>query len=261
MGIELNAIFSRLNDYFGKQVVVSEDEIKVAVAGEVDKLDTQTRKKLEDQLQGDLKEVLVSSIVSAPISVYSPNLTSKRNYLGETFYHYPTHEFLAEELEKAFKRMTMIRSVDKLDVLHKVASALLIKSGYEVISSNCQKNPLGCRELTATKTDRKLVVFVLPSLNFAVDYAEGMDENQEYVIVVPIERTPAPFIQFCREKAEEFSGKKIQIWVVDHEKETVNPFLGYTHDDDLYRNFENAPLAARACRLYGVGKDLWVRSS
>jgi hypothetical protein len=115
--------------------------------------------------------------------------------------------------------------------------------------------------MIASKPGRnRLIVYVFPSVNFAAGCAAGMDSEQEYVIIVPTEKTPAPFIQFCRDKTDELSGKKVQIWVIDHERGTVNPFLGFTHDDDVYGSFENATFAARACRLYGVNQEFWVRS-
>ncbi|MDO8473163.1 MAG: hypothetical protein Q7T05_05020 [Dehalococcoidia bacterium] len=259
MASDLNEIFKRLNVYFARYRVVSEDEIASAVSDVVDKLDPETRKKLEGELRGDLKKVLTESIVSDPISVYSPNLTSKRNYLGETFYHYPTHDFLADELEEGFKRLMKIRNVTKLVVMEEVVVALLKKSGYDVEPETSGNNASG--RLTASKADKKLTVLILPSVNFAAEHAGSMDDAQDYVIVVPTDKTPAPFIQFCREKAEDFAGKKLQMWVVDTDKKTVNPFLGYTHDDDIHRNFENPKLAAFACRMYGVGRELWVRSA
>lgn len=259
-GNELNAIFRRLNEYFARYRVVSEDEIAMAVSAEVDRLDQSVREKLETELRGDLKRVLTESIVGEPISVYSPNLTSKRNYLGETFYHYPTHDFLAAELEEAFNRLTKIRAGGKLGSIGDAVSSLLKKSGYEVESEAAAEGAAE-RRLKAAKGERKLDVLILSSINVAGDYADKMDEARDYVIVIPTENTPAPFIQFCREKADDFAGKRLQIWVVDPAKKTVNPFLGYTHDDDIYRNFENPKLAAFACRMYGVGRDMWVRSS
>lgn len=259
MGTDLNEIFKRLNTYFAKFRVVSEDEIFSAVSAEVDKVDPVTKKKLEEELHGDLKKVLTESIVGAPISVYSPNLTSKRNYLGENFYHYPTHDFLADELEEGFKRLMTIRNSGKVVIMESAVTALLEKSGYTIESESSGED--SSRRFVAVKPGRKLTVFVVPSINFATGVAEVMDEIQEYVVVVPTDKTPAPFIQFCREKAEDFAGKKVQMWVVDPEKKIVNPFLGYTHDDDIFRNFENPKLAAFACRMYGVGRELWVRSS
>jgi hypothetical protein len=260
MGADLNTIFKSLGKYFDRYKVVSEDEIALVVGMETGKLDEATRKELEEQVQGDLEETLVKSITSEPISVYSPNLTSKRNYLGETFYHYPTHDFLADDLEKAFKRLSKIRALGKLDAIEDVVGAFLSRSGYEVSSRPSAEDPLGCREMVATKGERRLTVFILPSINFAADYAENFLEDQEYVIVIPTETTPAPFIRFCREEADAFYGKKIEFWVADPDKEVVNPFLGYTQDDEIYRNFENPKLASFACRMYGVGKDLWVRA-
>ncbi|MEW6034612.1 MAG: hypothetical protein AB1603_07140 [Chloroflexota bacterium] len=261
MGTELSTIFKRLNDYFGKHKVVSEDEIALAVSIEVSKLSPETRKKLEGELKGgDLEQVLVSSIVGEPISVYSPNLTSKRNYLGETFYHYPTHEFLADELEEAFKRLAKIRAMGALDTVEDIVGAFLSKSGYEVVSRPSKRDPLGCREMSATKGEKRLFVFVVPSVNFVAECASLLEEGKEYAMALPTEKTPAPFIRFCHEQASEFEGKKLQIWVVDPERKTVNPFLGYTHDDDIFKNFDDPKMAAFACRMYGVGKDLWVRS-
>ncbi len=258
VGADLNEVFKRLNKYFEKYRVVSEDEIAAAVADEVSRIHPATKKKLEEELRGDLDQVLVDSIVADPISVYSPNLTSKRNYLGETFYHYPTHDFLADELEEAFKRLTKLRAAGRLQSMAGTVQDLLQKSGYQVVKGVADDSRI---EMLATKGDRKLSVFVIPSINFAPEYAEKMAGGQEYILVIPTEKTPAPFIQFCHDKAQDFGDKKVQIWVIDPEKGSVNPFLGYTHDDDIYRHFDNPKLAAFACRMYGVGRDLWVRSS
>jgi len=259
MASELNEIFKRLNEYFSKHRVVSEEEIATAVSQEVDRLDPEVRKNLEEQLKGDLKTTLTASIVSGPISVYSPNLTSQRNYLGEKFYHYPTHDFLADELEEAFKRLAQIRSGKVLETVSAVVCDFLAKSGYEVNAG--PPDDVGRRELEAIKNDVRLTVYLLPSVNFVAEFAQKLDSDKQYVIVVPTEKTPAPFLHFCHEEAEAFHGKKLEMWVVDPEKKAVNPFIGYTHDDDIYRNFENPKLAALACRMYGVGKDLWVRQA
>lgn len=259
MASELNEVFKRLNGYFSKHRVVSEEEIAAAVSEEVDSLDPELRQRLEKELKGDLKAVLTASIVSEPISVYSPNLTSQRNYLGEKFYHYPTHDFLADELEEAFKRLSRIRSGKALETATGLVRDFLVKSGYtvEVVPSD---DP-GHRELEARKKDAPLTVYLLPSINFVPEYAGKLDPARHYVIVVPTEKTPAPFIHFCHDEAEILQGKKVELWVVEPEKKAVNPFIGYTHDDDIYRNFENPKLAALACRMYGLGKDLWVRQS
>ena len=262
MASDLNTILKHLNGYFKRYKVVSEDEIAVAVSVEVVRLDAETKERLEEELHGDIEEALVRSIVDQPISEYSPNLTSKRTCMGETFYHYPSDEFSDDELDEAFKRLAKIRAMGALNTVENVVGAFLSKSGYDVVSQPSARDPFGCREMSARKSERTLIVYVIPSINSAADYAHGMDEKQEYVIVVPTDNTPAPFIQFCRDKAENFAGKSLQIWVVDSEKQTVNPFLGYTHDDDVYKNFENPKLASFACRMYGVvRKDMWVRSN
>lgn len=258
MAIDVNELFRRINNYFVKFRVVSEEEIASAVAAEVSKLDDDTVKQLETELGGDLKQVLIDSIVRVPISVYSPNLTSKRNYLGETFYHYPTHDFLADELEEAFKRLSRIRSVGIIERMLDSARALLEKAGYQALAVERGEADI---KLEAGKGERRLIVYIIPSIGVAAEYAKRMASDTEYVLVIPTEKTPAPFIQFCHDKADDFAGKKLQMWVVDPEKKTVNPFLGFTHDDDIYRQFDNPKLAAFACRMYGVGRDMWVRSS
>lgn len=257
---ELKPIFRNLNEYFKKYKVVSQDEIAAAVSSEVAKLTKDVRQSLETGLKGDLQQVLVDSIVSAPISVYSPNLTSKRNYLGEVFYHYPTHDFLAEDLGQAFERLVKLRALASTAKIEETLGAFLQKSGYDTTARSSTTEVSSVREMTATKGSRQLEILMLPSVNSIPDHASSLEEGKQYVMVVPTENTPAPFISFCQQQATEFEGKKAEIWVVDIEKRVVNPFLGYTHDDDIFHNFDNPHLASFACRMYGVGKDLWVRS-
>ncbi|MFQ6051059.1 MAG: hypothetical protein ACE5K4_05145 [Candidatus Hydrothermarchaeota archaeon] len=75
-------------------------------------------------------------------------------------------------------------------------------------------------------------------LEFASDY------SGEYVIITPTERTPAPFIKFFKERSDRLKAANIKIWVVDVDRKSIDPFIGYPKDFRLLRGFKNPKLAS-----------------
>jgi hypothetical protein len=69
------------------------------------------------------------------------------------------------------------------------------------------------------------------------------DPEADYIILVPSGDNLAPFMKFFREKGATFEEAGIQIWVVNLEQGTIDPFIGYTTDLDIYRQFKNPRLA------------------
>lgn len=251
---DLSSLFGNLAGYFSQHEVASREEIELVIKDEVSKLSQEVRAGLEKWLEGDLEQVLFKSIVEEPISLYSPDMTAKRNHLGEIFYHSRSHSYPMAEIEQAYKRLVEIRAPSLLANMEKVISHFLEKSGYKLDSRVTQKAPIKHLRLTATRGEYSLLLFLLPSIVFTPAYSALSDQNIEPVMVVPTERTPAPFIQFSRSALRSLEDKGVQVWVVDPGARAVNPFLGYPKDDEIAKNFENPRQSLLAARIFGEHK-------
>ena len=257
MATAIDALVESVKQSVKKRRAVSEGELAIEVSTETGRLDQARQESLRKEFGEDLEEAVFTRLIG--IVATASGALKKTEFQGDAFFSLCEDKLTAEDLEAAHKRLTLIRSFGKLEAVEDIMGAFLSKSGYSVMSRPSKADPRGRLDMRATKDKRGLNVIILGSIVFAGDCESIIDGEHEYVIAVPTEKTPEAFLRFCREKASRFEGKKVQVWVVDIEKKTVNPFLGYTRDDDIYRSFENPAVAALACRYYGVGKDLWVR--
>ena len=69
------------------------------------------------------------------------------------------------------------------------------------------------------------------------------EEGEDVVVLVPSGENLEPFVQFYRQNGRTAEDKEIQIWVTNMEKGSIDPFVGYTTDLDIYNLFENPRLA------------------
>lgn len=243
----LPQIFSNLTPYISEYKVLSEGEIRQAIWSEIGKLDSNDKIKLEEQIGAEPAEAIFQSIVSSPISIFSPSLV-RRDYLGETFYAPHVHRSFMKEMEQAFGRLTRARAPMILPRLEAVISHFLKKSGYTSFTTVNRDEPIDAEELTAKKDNISLRLLLLPTIAFAHQCPDWPQ-----VIVVPTENTPVLFIRFYRENLLERTD--VQVWVVDPEKDTVSPFFGNCTDKEIVKNFDNPDLKKRAARhFHGTGR-------
>ena len=247
-------IFERLAAYCLEHKVLSEGELRLKIKECVNSLSTAEKEELEKELKSNLEALIFKSITSREkISVFSPDLHTRINYQGEVFYCLPTHGYLAEELEEAFLRWTKIRS--PLSALKDLITDFLERCNYEVKDETGNRENEHC-ELIAVKKDKTthgiLHLFIFSSIKFVPQFREEHHvafekiETEEKVIVVPTEKTPAPFISFVRE--HEVGG--VMIWVADVEKRTVNPLIGTPKDAEIEKNFSSPDGARRAVSVW-----------
>ena len=242
----LPQIFSNLTSYLSEYKVVSEGEIRQAIVSEIGKLDDKSKAKLKEQIGGEPAEAIFQSVVSSPISIFSPSLV-RRDYLGEALYVPHVHRSFMNEMEEAFKRLIRTRDPMILPQLEAVVSSFLKKSGYTSFTTVNRDEPIEAKELTAVKDNSTLRLLILPTVVFAHQCSDWPQ-----VIVVPTENTPVLFIRFYREKLLE--GTDVQVWVVDREKDTVSPFFGNCTEREIVKNFANPDLKERAARHFQTMK-------
>ncbi len=252
----LLGVFHELAGYSSKYKVMSGDELALRIRECVSSRSDLEREELERVLDGNLEDLIFRSITTREdkISVFSPDMHTKVNYQGEIFYCLPTHRYLSEELDDAFLRWTTMRT--PLSTLKNVVGMFLGSAGYQILT---QKQTLsvkvGNREyeylgLSAEKENKKpLHVFIFSSIKFVphfIPISAASEAKGTVVIVVPTEKTPAPFISFFREH----DIGDTQIWVADVNKRTIDPFMGFAEDEEIEVNFANPEKARSAVSMW-----------
>jgi len=243
-------IFKRLSVYIQKHKVLSEGELKLKIQECLHALTTAERARLERDVGGNTEAQLFTSITSTEkLSVFSPDLRTKINYQGEVFYCLPVHGYLAAELESAFLRWAKLRS--PLGTLRDVLQEFLERCGYSILSepAGAETSDLAMHaEKAEGALQYRLRLFIFSSIKFVppfMDTHHGLPDGKaeaEMVMVVPTEKTPAPFISFVREH----DVSNAQIWILEVDNRTVNPFIGMPTDPELEKNFANPEQARKA---------------
>ncbi|RJS69392.1 hypothetical protein CW714_08685 [Methanophagales archaeon] len=255
-------VFENLSDYCQEYKVISEGELALKIRECLESLSDAEREELERKLGGKLKDLIFKSITSEEkISVFSPDMRTRINYQGEIFYCLPTHRYMVEELEGAFLRWTKIRS--PLGAVKKVVWDFVERCGYRIQiraqSSDIKVEEKGHEfiEMMAEKEDKRLHIFIFSSIKFVPPFigenqallkaSEAKTEEKEVIVIaVPTEKTPAPFISFCREQ----DIGDVMIWVADVEKNTIDPFIGIHEDEAIENNFAHPEQARRAVSIW-----------
>ena len=69
------------------------------------------------------------------------------------------------------------------------------------------------------------------------------EQGIDYIILVASSETLEPFMRFFQENGAKAEEKGLLIWIMNLEKGTIDPFIGYTTDLDIYNQFDNPRLA------------------
>jgi hypothetical protein len=247
-------IFGYLSRYAMEHTVLSEGELAMKIKECVGTLSDTERKELEREFGRNLEDVIFTSITSEEkISVFSPDMHTRINYQGEIFYCLPTHRYLSKELEEAFTRWTQIRSPPRM--LKGVVEDFIERCGYQIEEHEMEREGdyLALSAVKKENKHRSMNIFILPSITFASSFIEEQrsllersEAGEEKVIVVPTEKTPAPFITFIREHDV---GDTL-IWVVDVERRTIDPLIGISKDNVIENSFANPEQARRAVSIW-----------
>jgi len=73
------------------------------------------------------------------------------------------------------------------------------------------------------------------------------------VLLVPQHgESPEPFIEFYKEKGRAIEEAGLQVWVANLEGGTIDPFIGYPKDINIYKQFKNPKLAMKVRAIWGM---------
>jgi len=101
-----------------------------------------------------------------------------------------------------------------------------------------------CRqELTFSAEKRNAKVFAVTSVKSLDINNYNPEPGSDYIILVASSETLEPFMQFFQENGLAAEDKGLKIWIMNLEKGTIDPFIGYTTDLDIYNQFDNPRLA------------------
>ncbi len=147
------------------------------------------------------------------------------------------------EKVKAIEEVLKARRIsDALDAAHSVFSRFFgVKPDREGIFLVIRRN--GGYRLFISSIDE-----LDEDITFHFKLARDFEEN--YVVVVLTDKTPLPFIKFFRKNSENVRREKILIWVMDEDREYVDPFIGYPPDEELISRFRNPKLATQIESLW-----------
>ncbi|AEA47399.1 DUF6834 family protein [Archaeoglobus veneficus] len=150
-----------------------------------------------------------------------------------------------EELDKAYEEFVKSRKfLDSLELMEKLVDEFFYD--YSV-REGVVREYVGRRKYGVFFS---LIDDVFEDVRVHARFASSY--SGEYVIVVPTEDSPIPFIKFFRKYSELINSVGLKIWVVDVEREAIDPYIGYPRDLKLIGRFRNPRLATEVASLWRV---------
>ena len=183
---------------------------------------------------------IFASIMSKEPAFFDlPRLDTFTQMDGRIFHFLHTKKYSKQDFAEANRKF--LNSIPELKtIMRQSLTGLLVdfmtEAGYSLTSEKPE-------ELLFSARDRKVRAFVATSVNsLDLDKCWG-EEGEDVVVLVPSGENLEPFVQFYRQNGRTAEDKEIQIWVTNMEKGSIDPFVGYTTDLDIYNLFENPRLA------------------
>ncbi|RJP58927.1 MAG: hypothetical protein C4549_03010 [Deltaproteobacteria bacterium] len=251
----LPKVLGNISGYLMKYRAVSAEELMWEIDQEVDSLAEDDKKRLEKQLEGDVKQMIFDGITGKiRLSVFSPDMHVQLNYLGEVFYTPPTHKYMPDELERGFKRLANLRFPMVSRIVEDAVKDLMRKSGYEISDIQSEIQGAG-KTIKAVKDNHELHLFIFPSIVFIAEILEALKGvTAEHIVVVPSEKSPAPFVNFIRENIDKLKENvKMMIWVANSLERTISPFMGTPKDKEIWKNLKDPERSLKASQNWIKG--------
>ncbi|VVB72047.1 Uncharacterised protein [uncultured archaeon] len=183
--------------------------------------------------------VFANILSQEPIFFDLPRLDTYTQMSGRIFHFIHTKRYSRQDFANANSKF--LRSIPELkeimcQILRDMLKKFMADAGYSLIKE-------GATELVFSAPKRQARCFAVTSIN-ALDIDKfQVDPESDSIILVPSSESLEPFMQFFREKGQAAEEKGLQIWITNLEKGTLDPFIGYTTDLDIYNQFDNPRLA------------------
>lgn len=193
--------------------------------------------------------IFASMMSGAPIFFDLPKLDTYTQINGRIFHFLHTQKYSRQDFDSAQRKFLV--SLPELKSLLRRNLADLLKEFME----DAGYQPIGVDQdgFRFEAGERRVNAFVFTSVK-ALDLSRCRnEEGADCVILVPSSESLEPFVQFFREKGTFAAEAKIQIWIANMEQGSIDPFIGYTTDLDIYRQFKNPRLAEMVRTNWATG--------
>jgi hypothetical protein len=194
--------------------------------------------------------IFASILSKEPIFFDLPTLDTYTQMNGRIFHFLHTRKYSQQDFSNAASRF--LRSAPELRAMLLQCMTDRLEEFMEDAGYALSAKSDGSLTFSAEK--RKAEVFVVPSVRSLKIDDYRAEEGADCIILVPSSESLEPFVQFFREKGQIAEEKDLQIWIMNLEKGTIDPFIGYTSDLDIYNQFDNARLAEMVRNNWSQGE-------
>ncbi len=204
------------------------------------KLSDQERMVLRKTVGERIAPSIFTSILGKePILFDLPAFDSYTQIDGRIYHFSHTKKFGKKEIDKATDML--LRSLPELKTILQQCMVdrltdFMNEAGYTLFAQSGQ-------ELTFSAAKRMAKAFVVTSVKSLDLNNYNPEPGVDYIVMVPSSETLGPFVQFFQENGSAAEDKGLNIWIMNLEKGSIDPFVGYTTDLDIYNQFDNPRLA------------------
>jgi hypothetical protein len=191
--------------------------------------------------------IFANMLGGAPIFFDIPKLDTYTLLNGRIFHFVHTEKYSKQDFDNAYRKFQA--SFSELEtILQKNLADILVEfmkdAGYQLAEKPSHVFRFEAKGRAAN-------CIICTSVNSIKIDDCPKDSDADCIIVVPSAESLEPFIKFFRTSGAALEEAKIQVWIVNLEQGTVDPFIGYTTDLDIYRQFRNPRLAEMVRSTWG----------
>jgi len=196
------------------------------------------RKELQKLVGKPIAPGIFASIMGSDPGFNLPRRDSFTLIGGRIFHFSHTKKYSKADFDQAYRQF--LSSIPELRILLRDSLVDLLKEF--MAEAGYQPSTEGGGELRFQAANRRARAFVFGSIR-SIDREHRATAEEDCILLVPSGENLAPFVEFFKEEGERAAEMGLQIWVANMERGTIDPFVGYTVDMDIYRQFSNPRLA------------------
>jgi hypothetical protein len=206
-------------------------------------LDTSERDELESMVGKRLAPGIFTNIMSGAPIFGLQGLVSSTTLHGWIFQN--VDYYTRADYETAYNQFIdskeELRELVILD-LKTVLIDFMTAAGYHLDEESSKR-------IVFTNGIDQVDCLIYPSIK-AIDLG---NIGKSMVLLVPQHgESPEPFIAFYKEKGHGIEEAGLQVWVANLEGGTIDPFIGYPRDINIYKQFNNPKLAMKVRAIWGM---------
>ncbi|NPV62568.1 MAG: hypothetical protein HPY61_08045 [Methanotrichaceae archaeon] len=198
------------------------------------------RQELEKTAGKDISSGIFRSIMNGePVFSSLPKIDTYTTLNGRIFHFLHTCEYGRQDFDDAYRKFLQLRPGLKAlmrENLAQIMKDFMSEAGYDLTQENLP-------EMTFEAGSRKIRALIATSVKSLDSEQCKPGSESELVVLVPSGESLEPFMLFFREHGQDLTEAGAQVWIANLEKGTVDPFIGYTTDMDIYEQFNNPRLA------------------